>query len=136
MTTAHATGHRSIVKLRSLRTALGNPLTSSRCWAMGLDERKTARTTDTKHEQPQTNEENRDEASMAVSDVLFEAEERIREYQRDGIIAEMGQPDLELVIDIMRAARLQPGRDVFEGSNTFEGDVLEAFARYTQSLQI
>lgn len=73
---------------------------------------------------------------MAVSDVLFEAEERIREYQRDGIIAEMGQPDLELVIDIMRAARLQPGRDVFEGSNTFEGDVLEAFARYTQSLQI
>ncbi|HEY7192872.1 MAG TPA: hypothetical protein VH439_03950 [Gemmatimonadales bacterium] len=70
---------------------------------------------------------------MAVSDVLYEAEESIREYQDAGIIARHGDPELELLKDVMRAVRFMPGRDSSPyAPDTFDADLKRAIAKYTR----
>ena len=73
---------------------------------------------------------------MAVSDVLFEAEMDILEYQRQGVIAEEGEPELELITDLMRAVRAMPGRDASpDAPNTFADDLARALAAYEAALR-
>jgi hypothetical protein len=68
---------------------------------------------------------------MAVSDVLYEAEIQIAEYQDAGIIAQHGDPELELVKAVMRAVRLQPGRDAPpHAPDRFREQLAEALTQY------
>jgi hypothetical protein len=71
---------------------------------------------------------------MAVSDTLYEAEEAIRDYQRAGIITSFDDPEVELVVAVMRAVRLMPGRDRWpDAPNTFAADLASALERYDQA---
>jgi len=68
---------------------------------------------------------------MAVSDVLWQAVEDIREYQEAGIITSYGDHAVNLVVAIMDAVRLQPGRDRSPGEpDTFDVDLRAALAWY------
>jgi hypothetical protein len=73
---------------------------------------------------------------MAVSDVLRDAEAEILDYQRDGVIATDGEPELELLTDLMRAVRSLPGRDAPpDAPNTFAADLARALAAYDHACQ-
>ena len=74
---------------------------------------------------------------MAVSDVLYEAERAIEEYQRQGVITYQGEPEIELVKDVMRAVRMMPGRDRSPSDpNNFGVDLKSALAVYEARKQL
>jgi hypothetical protein len=59
---------------------------------------------------------------MSAEDVLWQAVEDLRSYQKHGVIACFGDPQLELVIDVMQAASSDPDR--------FAANLDSALARY------
>ena len=73
---------------------------------------------------------------MAVSDVLAEAEDAIEKYQRAGNGSSLNDPEVNLVVAVMRAVRLMPGRDRLpDAPNTFETDLHAALERYRAAMQ-
>jgi len=68
---------------------------------------------------------------MAISDTLWQAENEILDYQREGIIASEDDPELNLLTDLMRAVRCMPGRDrPPSAGDTFDADLEVALAAY------
>lgn len=68
---------------------------------------------------------------MAISDVLYETEEAILECQSHGVIAVEGEPEIELIVGLMRAVRMMPGRDRHpDAPNTFAADLARELAAY------